>query len=84
MARYTLLELAADIDAGISGDNETVEVSKRPRAMVQAALEYYFNRADAAHGSDSRQQRALFNSLLQEQQVTRSDLEAARKADSHE
>lgn len=84
VARYTLLELAADIDAGISGDNETVEVSKRPRAMVQAALEYYFNRADEAHGSDSRQQRVLFNSLLQEQQVTRTDLEAARKADSHE
>lgn len=84
VARYTLLELAADIDAGISGDNETVEVSKRPRAMVQAALEYYFNRADEAHGSDSRQQRVLFNNLLQEQQVTRTDLEAARKADSHE
>ena len=84
MARYTLLELAADIDAGISGDNETVEVSRRPRAMVKAALEYYFNRADATQGSDSRQQRAVFNSLLQEQPVTRSDLEAARKADSHD
>jgi len=82
VARYTLLELAADIDTGISGDNETVEVSKRPRAMVKAALEYYFSRADEAQGSDSRQQRTLFNSLLQEQQVTRSDLEAARKADN--
>ena len=84
VARYTLLELAADIDAGISGDNETVEVSKRPRAMVQAALEYYFNRADEVQGSASRQQRALFDNLLQEQQVTRSDLEAAVAADSHD
>ena len=82
VARYTLLELAADIDAGITGDNETVEVSKRPRAMVKAALEYYFNRADAAQGAGSIQQRALFDSLLQEQQVTRADLEAAMAADS--
>ena len=82
MARYTLLELAADIDAGITANNETVEVSKRPRAMVKAALEYYFNRADEAQGSGSAQQRALFESLLQEQKVSRSDLEAARVADS--
>ena len=84
VARYTLLELAADIDAGITASNETVEVSKRPRAMVKAALEYYFNRADEVQGSASRQQRALFDNLLQEQQVTRSDLEAAVAADSHD
>ena len=83
VARYTLLELAADIDAGITGDNETIEVSKRPRAMVKAALEYYFNRADEVQGADSRQQRALFDSLLQEQKVTRLDLQAARVADGH-
>lgn len=82
VARYTLLELAADIDAGITATNETVEVSKRPRPMVKAALEYYFNRADAVQGSGSRQQRALFDGLLQEQQVTRSELEAAVAADS--
>ena len=84
VARYTLLELAADIDAGIAEDNETVEVSKRPRAMVKAALEYYFNRADAAQGLTSSHQRALFGGLLQEQKVTCSDLEAAMAADSHE
>ena len=84
VARYTLLELAADIDAGIAEDNETVEVSKRPRAMVKAALEYYFNRADAAQGLTSSHQRALFDGLLQEQKVTCSDLEAAMAADSHD
>lgn len=82
MARYTLLELAADIDAGITGNSETVEVSKRPRAMVKAALEYYFNRADEIQGAGSIHQRALFDSLLQEQRVIRSDLEAAMAADS--
>ena len=84
VARYTLLELAADIDAGITANNETVEVSKRPRAMVKAALEFYFNRADEAQGSGSAQQRTLFESLLQEQKVTRSDLETAVAADSHD
>ena len=84
VARYTLLELAADIDAGITANNETVEVSKRPRAMVKAALEFYFNRADEEQGSGSAQQRTLFESLLQEQKVTRSDLEIAVAADSHD
>ena len=84
VARYTLLELAADIDAGITTSNETVEVSKRPRAMVKAALEFYFNRTDEAQGSGSAQQRALFESLLQEQKVTRSDLETAVAADGHD
>ena len=81
VARYTLLELAADIDAGIDGNNETVEVSKRPRAMVKAALEYYFNRADEAQGSESVHQRALFDSLLQGRKVVSSDLDAAVVAD---
>ena len=81
VARYTLLELAAEIDAGITGDHNTVEISKRPRAMVKAALEYYFNRVDDAQGSGSLHQRTLFDSLLQEQQVSRSDLEAAMSAD---
>jgi hypothetical protein len=83
VARYTLLQLAADIDAGITDTNETVEVSKRPRAMVKAALEYYFNRADEAQGAGSVQQRALFERVLQEQTVSRSDLEAAVAVDSH-
>ena len=83
VARYTLLELAAEIEAGITGENESVEVSKRPRAMVRAALEYYFNRSDETQGLTSTHQRALFDGLLQEQAVMRSDLEVALAADGH-
>ena len=81
VARYTLLELAAAIEAGITGENQSIEVSKRPRAMVRAALEYYFNRNDESLGLTSTHQRALFDSLLQEQPVMRSDLELALAAD---
>jgi len=83
VARYTLLELATDIEAGISDENATVEVSKRPKAMVKAALEYYFNRADEVQCLTSSHQRALFDRLLQGQAVTRLDLEAARAADGY-
>ena len=81
LARYTLLELAAEIEAGITGENESIEVSKRPRAMVRAALEYYFNCRDETQGLTSTHQRALFDRLLQEQAVMRSDLEVALAAD---
>ena len=81
LARYTLLELAAEIEAGITGENESIEVSKRPRAMVRAALEYYFNCRDETQGLTSTHQRALFERLLQEQAVMRSDLEVALVAD---
>lgn len=81
VARYTLLELAAEIEAGITGENELIEVSKRPRVMVRAALEYYFNRSDETRGLTSIHQRALFDSLLQGQAVKRSDLELALAAD---
>jgi len=84
VARYTLLELAAEIDAGITADNETIEVSKRPKAMVKAALEYYFNCADEKLGLTSLHQRALFDGLLQEQPVSRADLDTALVADSHD
>lgn len=83
VARYTLLELAAGIEAGITGKNQSIEVSKRPRAMLRAALEYYFNRSDESLGLTSTHQRALFDSLLQEQPVMRSDLEVALYADGH-
>lgn len=81
VARYTLLELAAEIEAGISGECETVEVSKRPRAMVKAALEYYFNRADEVQGLTSAHQRELFASLLQENPIRQSDLDTAIASD---
>ena len=82
VARYTLLELAADIDAGITDNNETVEISKRPRAMVKAAIEYYFNRMDDARGVTSTHQRRLFVELLEEKTVTSSDLQAAAAEDN--
>lgn len=81
VARYTLLELAAEIEAGITGENELIEVSKRPRVMVRAALEYYFNRSDETRDLTSVHQRALFDSLLRGQAVKRSDLELALAAD---
>jgi hypothetical protein len=82
VARYTLLELAADIDAGITAHSETVEISKRPRAMLKAAFEYYFNRMDEVRGGTSTHQRRLFVELLEEKTITTSDLQAAVAADS--
>jgi len=82
VARYTLLELAAEIDAGITGHSETVQISKRPRAMVKAAIEYYFNRMDEARGVASTHQRSLFLELLAGRTVTSSDLQAAAAADN--
>ena len=82
VARYTLLELAAEIDAGITGHSETVQISKRPRAMVKAAIEYYFNRMDEARGVSSTHQRSLFLELLEGRTVTSSDLQAAAAEDN--
>ena len=82
VARYTLLELAAEINGGISEEKLSVEISKRPNSMVKAALEYYFNRQDETYGVTSRQQRELFVSLLSGEAVTRVELEAAVAADS--
>lgn len=81
VARYTLLELAAEINDGISEEKSSVEISKRPRSMVKAALKYYFNRQDEAGGVASRHQRELFVSLLTGAAVTRVELEAAVAAD---
>ena len=82
VARYTLLELAAEINDGISEEKLSVEISKRPKSMVKAALEYYFNRQDEAGGVTSRRQRELFVSLLGGAALTRIELEAAVAADS--
>lgn len=82
VARYTLLELAADIEAGISEHNQSVEISKRPRAMVKAAFEYYFNRMDEVEGTTSTHQRQLFAELLEEKTVTTSELQAAVARDN--
>jgi hypothetical protein len=82
VARYTLLELAADIDAGITEHSQTVQISKRPRAMVKAAFEYYFNRMDAVQGMTSSRQRQLFAELLEEKTVTTTELQAAVASDN--
>jgi hypothetical protein len=82
VARYTLLELAASIDAGISEHSQSVEISKRPRAMIKAAFEYYFNRRDEQQGTTSTHQRQLFAELLEEKPVTVTALQAAVGRDS--
>lgn len=81
VARYTLLELAGQVEAAISGDSHSVGISKRPRAMLKAAVEYHFDQQDAASGSTSVHQRALLQGLLQEQPATGTELEAALAAD---
>jgi uncharacterized protein (DUF433 family) len=82
VARYTLLELASEINAGISEENISVEISKRPKQMVKAALEFYFDRQDEERGTTSRHQRELFVSLLSGEPVTGVELKAAVAADS--
>jgi hypothetical protein len=81
VARYTLLELAGLVEAAISDTCHSVEISKRPRAMLKAAIDYHFDRQDAALGSTSIHQRALVQGLLQAQPATAPDLEAAVAAD---
>jgi hypothetical protein len=81
VARYTLLELANQIEGGIAGDLSTLRISKRPLAMIRAAVQYHFDRMDAEQGGKSAHQRALFDELLREIPVTRDRLEAAVAAD---
>jgi hypothetical protein len=82
VARYTLLNVAADIDAAIESDAGEVTISRRIRSNVKAALDYHFDLIDAASGHGSDAQRALFAGLLKGEAVTLSDLDAARAADS--
>jgi len=81
VARYTLLELADEIEAGIAGELSTIQISRRPRAMIRAAVQYHFDRVDAKQGGTSARQRALFDELLREIPVTRDRLETAIAAD---
>jgi len=82
VARYTLLELAQQIDAGITPDRHCVEISRRPRAMFRAALEYYFELQDAASGEHSTHQRELMQGLLRGEMVTQPGLIQARAEDA--
>lgn len=81
VARYTLLELARQIDTGIGPDNGCMEISRRPRAMVRAAIDYHFDCQDAVTGSGSAHQRELLYGLLRGEAVLACDLAAARDAD---
>lgn len=81
VARYTLLELADQIEQGINDHAHELEISRRPRAMVRAALGYYFDRQDHASQAHSSRQRDLLTALLQEQPVSAADLAQARAAD---
>ena len=81
VARYTLLELAQQIDAGITADQQQVEISRRPRVMVKAAIEYYYDRQDVTSGTGSAQQRDLMIGMLRGEVVTCDELAAAVTAD---
>jgi hypothetical protein len=81
VARYTLLELAQQIDAGITTESLRVEISRRPRAMVKAAIEYFFDRRDAGSGVSSVRQRELMNGMLRGRVVTGEEMAAAVAAD---
>jgi hypothetical protein len=83
VARYTLLELAGQIEAGIGSELSTLVISRRPRAMIRAAVQFHYDRIDAQHadGLTSLHRRALFDALLRETPATRASLEAAVFAD---
>ena len=82
VSHAALMDLAAGIEAGITSDSDSVLISRRPRAMVKAAITYYYDRLDAAQGSVSTQQRALLASVLKETPVRVGDLQAAAAADA--
>lgn len=84
VARYTLLELATQIEQGITTDAGAVRISRRPRAMLKAALKYYFDRLDQCRQTPSWLQRALLDSVLQGHPVTAVDLARASTADAQQ
>jgi hypothetical protein len=81
VARYTLLEAAAAIDAAITTEHGEAAVSRRLRTTLQAAIVYHFDRLDAASGSGSVHQRAVFAGLLKGEPLSRAALDVAIAAD---
>jgi hypothetical protein len=81
VARYTLLEAASAIEAAISADHGEAVISRRLRTSLQAALDYHFDRQDAASGTGSVRERALIAGLLAGEPLYRAALEAAVAAD---
>ena len=81
VARYTLLEAAAAIDAAITTDHGEAVISRRLRTTLKSAIDYYFDRLDAASGTGSAHQRAVFTGLLTGEPLSRAALDAAMAAD---
>ena len=69
------------IETGIDSENAAVLVSRRPRAMVRAAIGWLYDRQDAEQGGKSVQQRERLLSLLRGQRVGQAELEQAAAAD---
>jgi len=81
VARYTLLEAAAVIDRSITTDHGEAAISRRLRTTLKAAIDYHFERLDAASATGSVHQRAVFAGLLTGEPLSRAALDAARAAD---
>ncbi len=81
MARYTLLELADQVEKGIAAGEGKITISRHPRAMVKAAITYYFDREDEATGKTSVNRRELLLGLLRETSAGKAELEQAGLAD---
>ena len=73
--------VAGDIDAAIEANAGEVQVSRRLRTNLKAAMDYHFDLIDAASGHGSVAQRELFAGLLKGEAVIVADLKAARATD---
>ncbi len=81
VARYTLLEAASAVDAAITANHAEAVISRRLRTILKAAIDYHFDRQDAASDTGSVHQRAVFAGLLAGQPLSRAALDAATAAD---
>jgi hypothetical protein len=81
VARYTLLEAASAVDAAITADHGEAVISRRLRTTLKAAIDYHFDRQDAASGTGSVHQRAVFAGMLAGEPQPRAALDAAMAAD---
>ena len=82
VARYALLQAAEGIEASITAEHAEAVISRRLRTTLKAAIDYHFDRQDAATGGASLRQRALFTGLLAGEPLTRAALDAAVAYDS--
>lgn len=82
VSHAALMDLAAEIESGITPENACILISRRPRAMVKAAITYHYDRLDAEQGGVTTQQRELLVSVLQENPVMAADLQSAAAVDA--